>query len=64
MIPTQRLLNVVPHPVTHLVVHDDGGKECSTVASQIIGHGKGAGNLITGVTAHTHIVIVQIPHHH
>ena len=34
------------------------------VTSQIIGHGKTAVNRVTGMTTHTNIVIVQIPHHH
>ena len=34
------------------------------VTSQIVGHGKSAGNRVTGMTTHTNFVIVQIPHHH
>ena len=34
------------------------------VTSQIVGHGKSAGNRVTGMATHTNIVVVQIPHHH
>ncbi len=66
MIPTQLkgVLHVVPHPASHLVVHHDGGDDCPAITSQVVGHGKGTGNRVTGMTTHTHIVIVQIPHHH
>ena len=66
VVPTtlKGLLHVAPHLASHFVVHHNRRDDAPTIAAPRISHCQRPGNGVAGMAADTHVIVVQIAHHH